>query len=128
MSVRRHDIEGQAKRLRLFVSEAVRAETGEPLPMTQTLDQMVRAAAKAGVSLHFSTESQADAVQKIHGEVLQLKAENDALRKDAGRYRFVRNPLGTSSPLAIWSEGKMPLFSGMADAVVDELMAKERGQ
>lgn len=55
----------------------------------------------------------------------QLKAENDTLRKDAERYRFVRNPIGTSSPLAIWSEGKVPLFSGMADAVVDEFMAKE---
>lgn len=58
----------------------------------------------------------------------QLKSENEALRKDAERYRFVRNPIGTSSPLAIWNEGKMPLFSGMADAVVDEFMAKERGQ
>lgn len=55
----------------------------------------------------------------------QLKAENEALRKDAERYRFVRNPIGTSSPLAIWNEGKMPLFSGTADAVVDEFMAKE---
>ncbi|RAS34037.1 MULTISPECIES: hypothetical protein [unclassified Pseudomonas] len=55
----------------------------------------------------------------------QLKAENEALRKDAERYRFVRNPIGTSSPLAIWNEGKMPLFSSMADAVVDEFMAKE---
>lgn len=58
----------------------------------------------------------------------QLKSENEALRKDAERYRFLRNPIGTSSPLAIWSEGKMPLFSGMADAVVGEFMAKERGQ
>ncbi|MGG4659126.1 ead/Ea22-like family protein [Pseudomonas vlassakiae] len=58
-------------------------------------------------------------------ENIRLKAENEALRKDAERYRFVRNPIGTSSPLAIWNEGKMPLFSGMADAVVDEYMAKE---
>lgn len=55
----------------------------------------------------------------------QLKAENEGLRKDAERYRFVRNPIGTSSPLAIWNEGKMPSFSSMADAVVDEFMAKE---
>ncbi|NQD74600.1 hypothetical protein HP547_09000, partial [Pseudomonas sp. CrR7] len=25
----------------------------------------------------------------------QVKAENEALRKDAERYRFVRNPIGT---------------------------------
>lgn len=58
-------------------------------------------------------------------QILSLKAENEALRKDAERYRFVRNPIGTTSPLAIWNEGKMPLFSSMADAVVDEFMAKE---
>lgn len=55
----------------------------------------------------------------------QLKAENEVLRKDAERYRFVRNPIGTTSPLAIWKEGRMPLFSSMADAVVDKFMAKE---
>lgn len=59
------------------------------------------------------------------GERDQLKAENEALRKDAERYRFVRNPIGTASPLAIWNEGRMPLFSSIADAVVDEFMAKE---
>ncbi|BBT41449.1 hypothetical protein [Pseudomonas putida] len=62
---------------------------------------------------------------ECYGALGKLTAENEALRKDAERYRFVRNPIGTSSPLAIWNEGKMPLFSGMADAVVDEFMAKE---
>ncbi|MGO1206420.1 MAG: hypothetical protein ACTMIS_05775 [Pseudomonas putida] len=62
---------------------------------------------------------------QLKNHEIELKAENEALRKDAERYRFVRNPIGTSSPLAIWNEGKMPLFSGMADAVVDEFMAKE---
>lgn len=57
--------------------------------------------------------------------IQSLRADCEALRKDAERYRFVRSPLGTSSPLAIWNEGKMPLFSSMADAVVDEFMAKE---
>lgn len=63
--------------------------------------------------------------ESVERERDQLKAENEALRNDAERYRFVRNPIGTSSPLAIWNEGKMPLFSSMADAVVDEFMAKE---
>jgi len=62
---------------------------------------------------------------ECYGLLGKLAAENESLRKDAGRYRFVRNPLGTCSPLAIWNEGKMPLFSGVADAVVDEFMAKE---
>ncbi len=65
------------------------------------------------------------AAQATPAAILALIAETAALRKDAERYRFVRNPIGTTSPLAIWNEGKMPLFSGMADAVVDEFMAKE---
>ncbi|CAH0646708.1 MULTISPECIES: hypothetical protein [Pseudomonas] len=60
--------------------------------------------------------------------VNELLAENETLRKDAKRYRFVRNPIGTRSPLAIWNEGRMPLFCAMADAVVDKLMAKEAAQ
>ncbi|AJO79393.1 hypothetical protein [Pseudomonas sp. MRSN 12121] len=66
--------------------------------------------------------SQLEGVQRGAG---QLQEEVKALRKDAERYRFVRNPIGTSSPLAIWNEGRMPLFSGIADAVVDEFMTKE---
>lgn len=122
MTVRRHDIEGQAKRLRLFVSEAVRAETGKPLPMTQTLDQMVRTAAKAGVSLHFSTDSQADAVQLIHGKVLQLKTDTEALRKDAERYRWLRQrqlPLDGHDFLSTQE---------VLDRRIDAAMAKELGQ
>lgn len=73
----------------------------------------------------FESACKPDLIQAMVAELVQLKAENEALRKDAERYRFVRNPIGASSPLAIWNEGKMPLFSGMADAVVDEFMAKE---
>lgn len=64
-------------------------------------------------------------VDQLEIQHAELKAAVQALELDAERYRFVRNPIGTSSPLAIWNEGKMPLFSGMADAVVDEFMAKE---
>lgn len=92
-------------------------------------------------------KAEAEAADEARAEVRSLKAENEALRdganyraiqslradcealrKDAERYRFVRSPLGTSSPLAIWNEGKMPLFSGMADACIDAAMAKEASQ
>jgi len=76
------------------------------------------AACGAAVSVECSLEFMAMLPAEI-GSVLT------ALRKDAERYRFVRNPIGTSSPLAIWNEGKMPLFSSIADSVVDEFMAKE---
>ncbi|WP_312387690.1 hypothetical protein [Pseudomonas sp.] len=107
----------------MFVSEAVRAETGKPLPMTQTLDQMVRTAAKAGVSLHFSTDSQADAVQLIHGTVLQLKTESEALRKDAERYRWLRDGAGYCDTRDI--PGMAP---ARMDAFIDAAMAKERAR
>lgn len=64
-------------------------------------------------------------VDQLEIQHAKLKAAVQELELDAERYRFVRNPIGTSSPLAIWNEGNMPLFSGMADAVVDEFMAKE---
>lgn len=56
--------------------------------------------------------------------VLGLIAENEALRKDAERWRFVRNPVGNSSPFAIWSE-KTNLFLGNhADEAIDAAMSK----
>jgi hypothetical protein len=56
--------------------------------------------------------------------VLELIAENEALRKDAERWRFVRNPVGNSSPFAIWSE-KTNLFLGKhADKAIDAAMSK----
>lgn len=76
----------------------------------------------------FIAASDPETVLTLLAEIDQLNAESEALRKDAERYRFVRSPIGTASPLAIWSEGKMPIFSSIADAVVDEFMAKERGQ
>ncbi|MCW1937541.1 hypothetical protein OMD46_16580 [Pseudomonas sp. MDMC_285] len=65
-------------------------------------------------------------------ELLALRAERDAAlaeieacRKDAERWRFVRSPLGTRSPYAVWQEGRMPVFSAIADACIDEAMSQE---
>lgn len=113
-------------------------ETGQP-----DIDLILSAVACAGKSFHHTDQWNdedspwpghsgnspiewiANAALSAAQEMARLKAENEALRKDAERYRFVRNPIGTSSPLAIWNEGKMPLFSSIADAVVDEFMTKE---
>jgi len=75
MSVRRQNIEEQAKRLRNYVSEAVRVATGEHLPMTQTLDQMVRSAAKAGVTLHIATGAQLHAIEVIQDQLRIMEIE-----------------------------------------------------
>jgi hypothetical protein len=86
MSMRRENIEEQAMRLRNYVSEAVFAATGVNLPMTQTLDQMVRAAAKAGVVLSISTEAQMHAIEMLSNQLrlleISLQAENERLRTD----------------------------------------------
>lgn len=52
-------------------------------------------------------------------------AELEACRKDAERWRFVRSPIGTRSPYAIWNEGRMPVFSKIADACIDDAIRKE---
>lgn len=80
---------------------------------------------KGAQNAEFAAAASPATVLALLAEIDQLKAENEALREDAERYRFVRSPIGTSSPLAIWNEEKMPLFSSIADAVVDEFMAKE---
>jgi hypothetical protein len=55
----------------------------------------------------------------------EISSVISALRTDAQRWRFVRTPIGTSSTLAVWREGRVPLFSGIADAAVDAAMNKE---
>lgn len=86
MSVRRENIEEQAMRLRGYVSEAVRTATGVNLPMTQTLDQMVRASAKAGVMLSISTEAQMHAIEMLSNQLrlheISLQAEREQLRAE----------------------------------------------
>lgn len=54
MSVRRwHNKKGeeQARRLREYIIKAVADKTGHSLPESQTLDQLVRTAAKYGVRI-----------------------------------------------------------------------------
>lgn len=58
-------------------------------------------------------------------ECEQLRGEVEALRKDAERWRLVRSPVGTESSLAVWHEGRMPVFSAIADRMVDEAIANE---
>lgn len=100
MSVRRKNIEDQAFRLRAYVSEAVSAAGCGPLPMTQTLDQMVRSAAKAGVTLHIATEDQICAVEALSNQVRLLEiryaAEVGALRKvSADAHEFIMHDART---------------------------------
>lgn len=49
----------------------------------------------------------------------QLNDENADLRKDAERWRFVRNPVATGSPFAIWSERTNLFLGKSADEAID---------
>lgn len=66
-------------------------------------------------------------VQLMVSEIRHLKAEVNALRKDAERWRFVRNPVGTGSPFAIWSERTNLFLGKFADEAIDAAMTKEQG-
>lgn len=60
----------------------------------------------------------------ILAERRQLKAENESLRKDAERWRFVRNPVGNGSPFAIWSERRNLFLGKYADEAIDSAMSQ----
>lgn len=57
--------------------------------------------------------------------IQSLRADCEALRKDAARWRFVRNAVSNRSPFAVWHEGSLPFLGSKADEAVDAAMAKE---
>ena len=67
-------------------------------------------------------------LRAAESDIDQLKAENEALRKDAERWRFVRNAVPNRSPFAVWLEGSLPFLGSKADEAVDAAMAKESSQ
>ena len=62
-----------------------------------------------------------EAYERVNAE---LKAECEALRKDAGRWQFVRNPVGSGSPFANWSERTNLFLGKFADEAIDTAMGK----
>ncbi|PAA08883.1 hypothetical protein [Pseudomonas fragi] len=62
-----------------------------------------------------------EAYERVNAE---LKAECEVLRKDAGRWQFVRNPVGSGSPFAIWSERTNLFLGKFADEAIDAAMGK----
>lgn len=66
-----------------------------------------------------------EAARDRKNSITALQIENEALRKDAERWRFVRDPIGSGSPFAVWSE-RTNLFLGRnADEAIDAAMGKE---
>ncbi|WP_289328843.1 hypothetical protein [Pseudomonas sp. 'CRE Jenny 4'] len=62
-----------------------------------------------------------EAYERVNAE---LKAEVERLRKDADRWQFVRNPVGSGSPFAIWSERTNLFLGKFADEAIDAAMGK----
>lgn len=82
--------------------------------------------AQADLEAERATNAQlTEALLAAEAERDQLKAENEALRKDAERWRFVRDPLSTKSPFAIWGERKTLFLGRLADSAIDAAMSKE---
>lgn len=63
-------------------------------------------------------------IATLEAERDQLKAENEALRIDAERYRWLRDPSGT----IVVRNVQCHLIGSRMDEQVDAAMAKERGQ
>jgi hypothetical protein len=64
-------------------------------------------------------------VRSLLAEIDQVKAENEALRKDAERYRAIRDDI----PHADLGRAILDVQSAVEyDSAVDAVMAKERGQ
>lgn len=68
---------------------------------------------------------------KLRAELAGLRTGFDAqneviagLRKDAERWRFVRNAIPNQSPFAVWREGSRPFFGKWADEAIDAAMGK----
>lgn len=51
--------------------------------------------------------------------------KQESMRKDAERWRFVRNPVGSGSPFAVWSERTNLFLGKYADEAIDAAMSKE---
>lgn len=68
-----------------------------------------------------------DVLEKVEAERDQLRAEVEALRKDAERWRCVRNAVPMQSPYAVWREGSHPVFGRDADELVDNFLKAREG-
>lgn len=69
-----------------------------------------------------SVECSLEFMQHLPGEIALVIG---ALRKDAERWRFVRNAVPNRSPFAVWREGSLPFLGSKADEAVDAAMARE---
>lgn len=69
--------------------------------------------------------------ETLRAELAGLRTGFDAqneviagLRKDAERWRFVRNAIPNQSPFAVYREGSRPFFGKWADEAIDDAMGK----
>ncbi|MDL2186738.1 hypothetical protein P5706_21340 [Pseudomonas sp. ChxA] len=60
--------------------------------------------------------------ERIEGLINTIHSQ-ESMRKDAERWRFVRNPTATGSPFAVWSERTNLFLGKFADEAIDAAMA-----
>lgn len=60
--------------------------------------------------------------------ILELIAENERLRKDAERWKCVRNAIPMQSPYAVWREGSHVVLGRDADELIDNFLASKKAE
>ena len=67
-------------------------------------------------------EANSQLSEQIEGLINTIHSQ-ESMRKDAERWRFVRNPTATGSPFAVWSERTNLFLGKFADEAIDAAMA-----
>lgn len=68
-------------------------------------------------------EANSQLSEQIEGLINTIHSQ-ESMRKDAERWRFVRNPTATGSPFAVWSERTNLFLGKFADEAIDAAMSQ----
>jgi hypothetical protein len=71
------------------------------------------------------SESPSDFITRQVAEVERLTAENAALRKDAERYRWLRDSAGNDIMEKLMAECSPPRWDELVDAAIDAAMGEK---
>lgn len=101
-------------------------EIAHPCPLGIT-GFIAAANPKTILALTAENERHRELATKFKEETDSLRAEVEALRKDALRWKCVRNAIPMQSPYAVWREGSHLVLGKDADELVDNFLADKDG-
>lgn len=133
--VRCADEAEEARRLAEFYSELTPEVVLALLTENDQLDRLVLANKVISDSFRGERDQLKDENDTLKATAMGIRdawredqVELGVLRKDAERWRFVRNAVPNRSSFAVWHEGSLPFLGSKADEAVDAAMAKEASQ